>query len=65
MYFVKNFLYQLCRVFGPLICGSDGKTYNSECEIKMAQCKAQKLITVASKGPCVGESASTEHSVIQ
>ena len=34
------------------VCGSDGVTYESECEMKRASCESKTLITVASRGNC-------------
>lgn len=34
------------------VCGSDGSTYASECELKKASCISQKLVTVNFEGDC-------------
>ncbi|XP_031572994.1 collagen alpha-6(VI) chain-like [Actinia tenebrosa] len=34
------------------VCGSDGKTYTNDCEMKRAACQNNKNITVKSPGPC-------------
>ncbi|XP_023317624.1 agrin-like isoform X1 [Trichogramma pretiosum] len=35
-----------------VVCGSDGVTYDSECELKKVSCKTQSLIVVSYKGDC-------------
>ena len=39
------------REFKP-VCGSDGKTYNSECLLNRAKCVKRIFIQVASQGAC-------------
>ncbi|XP_056364427.1 agrin [Oenanthe melanoleuca] len=34
------------------VCGSDGRTYGSECELHVRACTQQRDILVASQGPC-------------
>ncbi|XP_067228326.1 agrin isoform X1 [Chanodichthys erythropterus] len=35
-----------------LLCGSDGTTYNNDCELRLAVCKKQRKIEVAKPGVC-------------
>jgi len=37
-----------------LVCGSDGKTYGSACQLVLFACRLQKDITVAHYGHCQG-----------
>ncbi|GFW86651.1 hypothetical protein TNCV_4334351 [Trichonephila clavipes] len=34
------------------VCGTDGNTYGSECQLRQFSCRYQKPISVASEGPC-------------
>lgn len=34
------------------MCGSDGKTYESECHLKLQACRTQEDIVVQAFGPC-------------
>lgn len=48
--------YCKCRetcsdVFAP-VCGSDGVTYSSDCQLKMAACAQQTRIYIAHHGQC-------------
>ncbi|KAF4521048.1 hypothetical protein B566_EDAN008120 [Ephemera danica] len=43
---------QSCVDVRAPICGTDGKTYKSECELRRAACQAQEMISVAYKGDC-------------
>ncbi|XP_045484151.1 agrin isoform X4 [Pieris rapae] len=35
-----------------LVCGSDGKTYESECHLKLQACRTQEDIVIQAFGPC-------------
>ncbi|XP_074605598.1 agrin-like isoform X2 [Brevipalpus obovatus] len=43
---------QVCLQMDAKVCGSDGKTYDNECELRVRACRAQKEVTVAQLGPC-------------
>uniref|UniRef100_A0A8C0FVF4 Agrin n=1 Tax=Bubo bubo TaxID=30461 RepID=A0A8C0FVF4_BUBBB len=40
------------------LCGSDGLTYDNQCELQVASCQQQKSIEVARMGPCEDECGS-------
>ncbi|KAK7884832.1 hypothetical protein WMY93_027955 [Mugilogobius chulae] len=34
------------------VCGSDGKNYSNECELKKARCEKQEHLQIQNQGPC-------------
>ncbi|KAM9687274.1 agrin isoform 2-T2 [Trichechus inunguis] len=40
------------------VCGSDGVTYGTECELKKARCESQRELYVAAQGACRGPTAA-------
>ncbi|XP_049782385.1 agrin-like [Schistocerca cancellata] len=58
-----------CPQDGPKqrLCGSDGRTYDSECELQLASClrsRGQHPITVASLGDCRDVSAEKDRQMV-
>ena len=41
------------KIYSP-VCGSDNKTYSTECMMKMLTCEANKDVTVKHQGKCLG-----------
>ncbi|CAB1329551.1 unnamed protein product [Coregonus sp. 'balchen'] len=41
------------------VCGSDGKTYSNECEMKKARCERQEHLLIQNQGPCTAISATS------
>lgn len=36
------------------VCGSDGVTYSTECELKKARCESQRELSIVAQGACRG-----------
>ncbi|GAA6223503.1 agrin-like [Lates japonicus] len=41
------------------VCGSDGKNYSNECELKKARCEKQEHLLIQNQGPCAVISATS------
>ncbi|XP_045913261.1 agrin isoform X1 [Micropterus dolomieu] len=46
-------------VLTNLVCGSDGKNYSNECELKKARCEKQEHLLIQNQGPCTVISATS------
>ena len=45
---------KVCNVDTFFVCGTDGRTYSSQCELKKAACRNDLIITVDYEGKCKG-----------
>ena len=46
------------REYKP-VCGENGKTYNTACELRVENCLNNARVAVARRGPCEGEEAAS------
>uniref|UniRef100_A0A669CS16 Agrin n=1 Tax=Oreochromis niloticus TaxID=8128 RepID=A0A669CS16_ORENI len=46
--------YSCMSVPHSLVCGSDGKNYSNECELKKARCEKREHLLIQNQGPCAG-----------
>uniref|UniRef100_A0AAX7V8W2 Agrin n=1 Tax=Astatotilapia calliptera TaxID=8154 RepID=A0AAX7V8W2_ASTCA len=46
--------YSCTSVPHSLVCGSDGKNYSNECELKKARCEKREHLLIQNQGPCAG-----------
>lgn len=43
---------QICTADVSPVCGTDGQTYNNECQMKVSACSQGMMIKVKSRGRC-------------
>ena len=48
-------------LFQQVVCGNDGQTFGSECQLKLYACRYQKDIAVQALGPCKGKQTFLVH----
>merc|ERR1711892_668142 len=53
-----------CPQIFQQVCGTDGRTYNSRCDMEVKACKANKKIEVKHEGKCTGPQIEPEISPI-
>ena len=46
-----------------VVCGNDGQTYGSECQLKLFACRYQKDIVIQALGPCKGNHSYNVFSI--
>ena len=44
------------------VCGSDGNTYRSECQLRQYSCRLQKEVVITQFSPCKGERRTLNQS---
>ena len=42
----------ICPQVEDKVCGTDGVTYQNECELRVASCRKSQFVMIASQGPC-------------
>ena len=48
--------------YGYIVCGSDGRSYESECALGVASCRMGRNLTVVGRGPCSAEAGQDGNS---
>uniref|UniRef100_A0A8C4HVF3 Agrin n=1 Tax=Dicentrarchus labrax TaxID=13489 RepID=A0A8C4HVF3_DICLA len=49
----------VCDFTCQSVCGSDGKNYSNECELKKARCEKQEHLLIQNQGPCAAITATS------
>jgi hypothetical protein len=59
-----SFIYSPQIKILQVVCGSDGQTYPSSCELRQVACRLQKDIVVQAFGTCKGKLSGFSNSQI-